>query len=153
MTDQATPREIVKTLIERFSAGEIETSLALYADDAVISQEFALPGPVTADKATLAASLVPWRRKPPRMYADIEVRDLVIHETTDPNVVVAEWTYISRFDEATVRNGNIIVVECRDGKIVRARDYHNHATRAVADGAVPAFVELLERMVLPQDKR
>ena len=152
MVNPASPREIVKTLIERFSAGEIEKSLELYADDAVISQEFALPAPVTVDKAGLAAAVRPWAQKPPRIYADIQVRDLLIHETIDPNVVVAEWTYLSRFKEAVVRNGNIIVVECRDGKIVRARDYHNHATRAVADGTVPAFVEQLEAMILPQDK-
>lgn len=152
MTLPTSPREIVRTLIQRFSAGEIEKSLELYADDAVVSQEFALPGPVKADKAGLAAAVRPWAQKPPRMYADIEVRDLMIHETADPNVVVAEWTYISRIEGAVVRNGNIIVVECRDGKIVRARDYHNHATRAIADGTVTAFVGQLEAMILPQDK-
>ncbi|HKR88805.1 MAG TPA: nuclear transport factor 2 family protein [Phenylobacterium sp.] len=140
-------------MIARFSAGDIDGSLELYADDAVVSQEFALPGPVTAEKAVLAASLEAWRGDPPRMYAEIEVRDLMIHETADPNVVIAEWTYISRVHGVAVRNGNIIVVECRDGKIVRARDYHNHATRAVADGTVPSFVELLESMILPQDDR
>ncbi|WP_043457052.1 nuclear transport factor 2 family protein [Streptomyces fulvoviolaceus] len=153
-----TPTETVSALIERFSAGEMEAALELYADDVELSIEFGLPERfVIPDKASLVAGMKAaqeaQRDKPSRMYADIEVRDLVIHETVDPNTVIAEWTYVSRIEDASVSNRNIIVVECRDGKIVRSRDYHNDVTRAVAEGTVPKIVAAIEGMALPKDQK
>ncbi|WP_052425345.1 nuclear transport factor 2 family protein [Streptomyces fulvoviolaceus] len=136
----------MQALIERYAAGDTEAAYALYADDAEVSMEFAVP------ERIVTRGTEQWGTQLSRMYSDIKVRDLTLYDTTDPNVVIAEWTYVSRIGESTVSNGNIIVVECRNGKIVRSRDYHDHVARAVADGDVPSLVSLVEGMVLPQDK-
>jgi ketosteroid isomerase-like protein len=150
--------EVTRALIERFAAGDVEGALELYADDAVVSVEFTIPDPIVIDGKAAHVAMVEAAKAgpadyPSRMYDNIEIRDLVIYETTDPDVVIAEWTYLSHVGDATVANGNIIVVTCREGKVVRSRDYHNHATRAVADGTVPAFVDALQGMMRSVDRR
>jgi ketosteroid isomerase-like protein len=152
------PTEIVRQLIERVMegarTGNFAPALALYAADVVITQEFAFPKPiVTQGKARLVAAIE--ARDPahkPRMYANISLHDFIAHQTADPEVVVAEWTYLSNIGGHTVENRNIIVVRCRNGQIVTARDYHNHVTRAIADGTVPKLLETIAGLILPADQ-
>jgi ketosteroid isomerase-like protein len=53
-------------------------------------------------------------------------RDVRVHETADPEVIVAEWDY----ESAGIRFANIQVLRVRDGLIVESRDYHDHAAIA-----------------------
>jgi ketosteroid isomerase-like protein len=151
-----TPAEIVASLIDLMSQQKVQEALELYHDEVDLRVEFGLPHPhAVKGKARLQSLVTAIKEqrqgKPARMYQDISVEDLVIHQTTNPNIVIAEWTYRSRIDGATVENPNIIVVECRDGKVYRSRDYHNHVTRAVADGTLAALIEAIRGMALPQD--
>lgn len=153
----SSPAEVVLAEIGRTSTGDIAGALELCADDIVLTLPFMLPEPVVIEgKAALVAQLEATGRldgaKPSRLYDDLEVRDVRVHETTDPNVVVVEWKYVSRIGDSLVVNPNIRVSEIRDGKIVRTTDYHNHVTRAVADGDVPACLEIIEKMILPEDR-
>lgn len=152
------PRELVHEYIERISRADFMSALELFADDVSVQDRFSLPVP--RELPSKAAALTAVRngavRAPgeelPRFYADLEVRDLVIHEMADPTMVVAEWTYVTRIGDATVENHNVSIVTCRDGKILQSRDYHNHVTRAVAEGTVPACIAAIEGMVLEQDQ-
>lgn len=151
-----TPAEIVAALIDLMSKQKVQEALELYHDDVDVRVEFGLPQRHEVKGKARLQSLIKAieeqrQGKPARMYQDISVEDLVIHQTTNPNIVIAEWTYRSRINGATVENPNIIVVECRDGKVYRSRDYHNHVTRAVADGTLPALIEAIRGMALPQD--
>ena len=151
-----TPAEIVAALIDLMSKQKVQEALALYHDDVDVRVEFGLPHRHEVKGKARLQSLVKAIKeqkqgKPSRMYQDISVEDLVIHQTTNPNIVIAEWTYRSRIGGATVENPNIIVVECREGKVYRSRDYHNHVTRAVADGTLPAMIEAIRGMALVQD--
>jgi ketosteroid isomerase-like protein len=57
-----------------------------------------------------------------------------VHETTDPEVVVAEFGYRFRPREGVEAFpvANVQVVRVRDGLIVSSRDYHDHAAIAAA---------------------
>jgi ketosteroid isomerase-like protein len=70
---------------------------------------------------------------------EFEVRDLVVHQTEDPEVIIAEFGYEGRATSTgrPLRVANIQVVRVRDGKIVASRDYHDHLAIAHAVGALP----------------
>ena len=151
-----TPSEIVASLIELMSQQKVQEALELYHDEVDLRVEFGLPHRHEVKGKPRLQSLIKaitdqQQGTPARMYQDISVEDLVIHQTTNPNIVIAEWTYRSRINGATVENANIIVVECREGKVYRSRDYHNHVTRAVAESTLPAMIEAIRGMALPQD--
>ncbi len=67
------------------------------------------------------------RRKP---------RNIRIHETTDPEVVIGEFDYHSTVVETgeTFDMPAIFVMRVRDGEIVESRDYADHLTVAKAMG-------------------
>lgn len=144
-TEIPTPSDVVKSVIRHFSRGEMAEGAKYYADDVEVAVQFALPERVIFHKdkfdQPFGQTDKPFGRSP--MYQGIEVRDLIVHQTLDPNVVIAEWTYATPRDGGEVLNYNIIVVEVRDGKIVRSRDYHNHVMRAVADRTAGTLLDQL----------
>jgi ketosteroid isomerase-like protein len=144
-------KQIVAKLVESFRTNDIDAIVALYADDTLISVEFDLPDRREIHGAAdLERTL---RSRPPRrMYADLQVSDLTFTDCVDPDTVIAEWVYTSHIGEEKVINRNLIIVQIKDGKIVRSRDYHNHITRAVADGSVPQIIKTIDGMKLPQDR-
>jgi ketosteroid isomerase-like protein len=152
------PQEVVREYIIRISRADFMSALDLFDDDVVVQDRFSLPTPrELPSKAAARAAIdrgavhAPGEELP-RLYADLEIRDLVIHEMADPDSVVAEWTYVTRIGESTVENHNVSIVTCRNGKILRSRDYHNHVTRAVASGTVRECIATIEDMVLTQDQ-
>jgi ketosteroid isomerase-like protein len=89
------------------------------------------------------------------MYQNIEVRDLKIHETTDPELVIAEWTYRSHYDGKVLDTANIVVTRVRDGKIVSTRDYHDSVRRAIGFGNGGELIAKIQEMMKtssPQSK-
>ena len=111
----------------------------LYADDAVVELPFNRPAPLRIDgRAQLEARGRAGRDLPLQLRPE----NLVIHETTDPEVIVAEFDYAGRVTTTghTFRVANVIVARIRDGKIVASRDYHNHA--AIGD-ALGELAEVL----------
>jgi len=110
----------------------MEASLAdAYADDAVVDLPFMpgdrgrLEGRDAIRRHFAAAEALPVR---------LRVRNLTIHETADPQVVIAEYDYdgsVETTDRSfTVRN--IQVFRLRAGQIVESRDYHDHGRIAAA---------------------
>ena len=125
-------------MFERLSRGISEGrwhELAdLYAEDTVVDQPF-LPGGHghiegrEAIRAHFAGA--------PAMGVHLAARDVVVHETADPEVVIAEYTYDITVGENTATTANIQVLRVRDGLIVESRDYHDHAAMARLIGQVP----------------
>jgi ketosteroid isomerase-like protein len=55
-------------------------------------------------------------------------RNVVVHQTADPEVIVAEFEYAGRNTE-TGRDfvvPNVFVMRVREGRIVESRDYAHH---------------------------
>ena len=131
MSEPVTPRQVVEAVMQGISRGAWQDLHALYADDAIIDYPFALPNPrrlegLEAIRKYFAAAA--------RLPLKLQTRNMVVHETADPEVVVAEWDY----DGLVTTTGrsfavsNIQVSRVRHGKIVASRDYHDHAAMAAA---------------------
>ena len=111
----------------------------LYAENAVVEYPFALPVPVRLDgldairRYFAAAAAFPLR---------LRTRNLVVHDTDDPEVVVAEWDYegLVTTTGRSFRVSNIQVSTIREGKIVASRDYHNHVILADVMGRLPSLL-------------
>lgn len=69
-----------------------------------------------------------------------EPRNVRIHETADPEVVIGEFEYHSTIVDTgeTFDMPAIFVMRVRNGEIVESRDYADHALVAKALGAVSA---------------
>lgn len=123
------PREVAEKLLNGISSQDFANLPALYAEDTVVTQPFTTPSPTRIDgRAGLEKH---FGTVPPVKLA---ARNITIHETADPEVVVVEWTY----DIEVIPTGkklntdNIIVLRVQNGLITESRDYHNHTVFADA---------------------
>ncbi|MFA1544141.1 nuclear transport factor 2 family protein [Actinomadura monticuli] len=59
---------------------------------------------------------------------ELRAWNAVVHDTADPEVIVAEFDYDGRVTATgrTFRVANLQVLRVRDGLIVETRDYHDH---------------------------
>lgn len=123
-----TPRAVFTRLGAGISAGRWSDLADLYAEDAVVEQPFA-PHRIEG-RAAIAAHFAAASRGSLTLTA----RDVVVHETTDPEVIIAEFTYdgVVTTTGRTLTTANIQVLRVRDGLIIASRDYHDHATLAAA---------------------
>jgi ketosteroid isomerase-like protein len=143
MPTTATPRQAFDALIGHISAGRWEQIADLYAEDTVVEIPFALPVPVRLEgREQLRAHFAT------ATDAGIEMRarNVRVHETADPEVIVAEFDYHGRIS-STDRDfdvANVQILTVRDGLIVATRDFHNHPLIAAASGQLPALVAALE---------
>jgi ketosteroid isomerase-like protein len=136
------PREVVEALMRGISDGRWDELDGCYADDAVVEYPFALPQPMRlVGREAIQRYFAAAARLPLRLHA----RDMVVHETADPDVVVAEWDYDGQVTTTgrSFRVSNIQVSTVRDGKIVASRDYHNHLVLAEVTGRLDAVIEAL----------
>jgi ketosteroid isomerase-like protein len=138
------PRQVVEGLMRGISAGTWGELHAWFSDDAVVEYPFALPsrtrleGIAAIRKYFAAIATYPLR---------LQMRNMVVHETIDPEVVVAEWDYdglVTTTNHQFVVS-NITVTRVRNGKIAASRDYHNHAVLAGVTGRLPSLIETLSK--------
>jgi Ketosteroid isomerase-related protein len=116
-----TPQDLLAMLLEGINEGRWTDLSHLYADDAVVEQPLLAPTPgrlvgrEQIDAHFSAAASGPIR---------LRVRDLVVHATTDPEVVIAEYDYevTHTVTGCTTTVANIQVLRGRDGKIQATRD-------------------------------
>jgi ketosteroid isomerase-like protein len=140
MTDDAhlpTAADVVRRHLARFDAGIHRDLADAYDPAAVVEQPF-LPGTQRrlegrdAIRAHFAAAA--------SMPLRLRVRNLVLHETLDPGVVIAEYDYdvVVTASGETFTIANIQVFRIRNGLILSSRDYHDHARLASALHGGPA---------------
>jgi uncharacterized protein len=124
------PRDVLDRLIRGISEGRWQELHELYAEDAVVEYPFALP----SGTARLAGrpAIRRYFAAVSRMPLELKAHNITLHETKDPEVIVAEYDY----DGLVTTTGhafhvsNIQVSRVRDGHIVTSRDYHNHPVLA-----------------------
>jgi ketosteroid isomerase-like protein len=129
MSVPASPQDVVESLMRGISDGQWSELDQLFAEDAVIDYPFALPAPVRLDGiGAIRRYFATTATFPMKLRA----RNLVVHTTADPDVVIAEWDYdgVATSTGRVFRVSNITVSTIREGKIVASRDYHNHAVLA-----------------------
>ncbi len=131
---ESSPRAVFGRLITGISEGRWADLADLYAEDAVVEQPFSgapvahLEGRETIRAHFTAASGMDLR---------LTARDIVVHETIDPEVVIAEFVYDITSGRGTGSGANIQVLRIRDGLIQATRDYHDYAAIA-RTAALPA---------------
>jgi ketosteroid isomerase-like protein len=138
------PRDVFAALSDGISEGRWDELSALYAEDAVVEHPQAVPRPTRlTGRATvherftsaLAGSL------------RLKRKNIVVHETTDPEVIVAEYDYDAESVETgrTIPTANIQVLRIRDGLIVHSRDYHDYLRLAVIRDGVDQLAKAYEQ--------
>lgn len=124
-----TPRQVFERLLAGFGSDDWSRLHEMYAEDAVVQMPFALPAPVRLHgreevRRHLAGNA--------QVGITLRVSGVRMHETADPEVVIAEFDYDGHA-ASTGRDfhvANIQVLRVRDGLIQETRDYHNHAVLA-----------------------
>jgi len=149
-----TPREAFARFQELLlgEAPDAATATAtadLYADDVVIELPFARPGmPSRFDgRASFAAFAATQRASLPARFE--EFRNVVIHDTADPEVIIAEYDLAGTVTTTTtVRQASqpfVLVLRVRAGRIVHLREYQNVLGIAAELGQLPELLASLGR--------
>jgi uncharacterized protein len=132
MSEPMRPRGVLEALLEGISDGRWGDLAQLYAEDAVVEQPFA-PSPTRLEgREAIRAHFAAAAEGPLRLRA----ANVVVHDTGDPEVVIAEFDYDGRVRATgdAFRVANIQVLRVRGGRIVASRDYHDHRALAAALG-------------------
>jgi ketosteroid isomerase-like protein len=118
----STPREVFHQLMDGMTGKKWDQLPELFAEDAVIFHPLS-----TGPEARIEG-----REKVREHFArmagfdpDLQIDDIVVYETTDPEVVVCEQTLRTTFGGKEVTMPGIRVMRVRDGLIVSSRDYGN----------------------------
>jgi ketosteroid isomerase-like protein len=120
----ATPVDVVHELMRRINDGRWTELADLYAEDALV--EHPLRRTRVDGRKALGERFVRLGTVALRAF------DVTVHETIDPEVVVAEYQY----EGSGFIAANVQVVRVRDGLITHSRDYHDHLRMAAARGDV-----------------
>ncbi|WP_158566879.1 nuclear transport factor 2 family protein [Actinomadura craniellae] len=132
MPEPAGPRDVIERLIQGISEGRWQELHELYAEDAVVEYPFAMPAdpPRLVGRAKIQRYFAAVARQP----LELKAHHIVLHETGDPEVVIAEYDYdgLVTTTGRSFQVSNIQVSRVRNGQIVTSRDYHNHPVMAEA---------------------
>ncbi len=111
-----------------------------WAPDVVIESPFAVGGPTRVEGAERFRELTRASRESLPVRFE-EVRNVVVHDTTDPNKIVVEYE-LSGVVTTTGKRASaafIAVMVVRDGRIVLWREYQNVLAMAGALGQLPTL--------------
>ncbi|MEU6553215.1 nuclear transport factor 2 family protein [Streptomyces sp. NPDC046915] len=136
MTEHRSPREVFLALVNGVSEGRWEELPELYAEHTDVLHPFdPLRAPALRTREELREHFAPTDtghhliRRP---------ANITVHETLDPEVIVAEFEYegtVAETGEEFALPG-IFVMRVRDGRIVSSRDYFDHLSAARIRGGL-----------------
>lgn len=126
MSDIRTPREVFASLSSGISSGDWGRLHELYAPDTKVEIPFA---PARIDGREQVREHF---ARNGQSGLSLRAHDVVVHETADPEVIVAEYAYTVEAGGKRFEAANIQVLRVRDGLIVESRDFHDHAKLAAA---------------------
>jgi ketosteroid isomerase-like protein len=142
----ASPRELLARYHRAMRDLSADALADLYAVDAIHEFPLLAPGrpPRYLGREEIRAGYAAaWGAA--RVRVD-EIREVLVHETSDPEVIVAEQTVAA----TNMANGRpftmrpLLVIQTRDGLLVHVRDYMDALGSAWALGRLPALVTALE---------
>ncbi|GII55534.1 hypothetical protein Pth03_39230 [Planotetraspora thailandica] len=131
----AGPREAFERFRDYLLAGTSAGLERFLADDGVVESPFApsgVPRRVEGREA-FAARAVPQREALRGRIRFTAVRNVVVHETTDPQVAVVEYEVeaVREADGLRAAAPFVVVVRVRDGRVALWREYQNPAAMAL----------------------
>ncbi|MCF3131516.1 nuclear transport factor 2 family protein [Streptomyces olivochromogenes] len=144
MPETRSPRDVFHKLLDGITAGRFSELADLYAEDTVVETVFEPLGPRQFEgRGTLRERFAQVAAHSP---IELTSSNVVVRETDDPEVIVAEWDYQvhHRVTGRTFEAANIQVLRVRDGLIVNSRDYHDHLALIMGSNGLPQLVAALE---------
>jgi len=133
MAQPPSPREVFLALVNGIAEGNPDGLPELYAEQIDVVHPFdPLRGAPLRTRAELRDRMKQFAAGPrPRR----RVGNVTIHETADPEVIVAEFEYQGTTDAGRpYALPAIFVLRVRNGEIVSSRDYHDHLASARVAG-------------------
>jgi uncharacterized protein len=137
------PREVAE-LVRRMVEGKDSIAFAdLFAEDGVLEYPFGIPGHLMTLNGQAAIREFFAARGGLRDLFDMEEVTAVVHETTDPEVVIVEIDHHghSHAIDGPYRMHALGIIRVRDGKIVHYRDYMNPLSLGQLTGRMPELIE------------
>lgn len=142
MTQPPSPSEVFLALVNGVASGHWEELPSLYAEQTDVVHPFdPLRAPALRTRDELREHFTrPGRGTGPEPRR--QVANVTIHQTTDPEVIVAEFEYRGTSDDTGEPYAlpGIFVLRVRDGEIVSSRDYFDHLTAAQVRGGLDQLV-------------
>jgi ketosteroid isomerase-like protein len=123
-----TPHEVFLRLVHGVADGSLEKLPELYAEQTDVRHPMSdIAALCSRDEVRTHFTLPPGATMPERRPVDI-----VVHETADDEVIVAEFAYEFVHDDSRTRVPCVFVMRIRDGVIVESRDYIDPIRSAAA---------------------
>jgi len=139
-------REVAERLLAAAVSGRPEDMADCYGADVVIEMPFSAglyPSRIETTREELRGRYAAGAAT--RRYDRLS--DARVHETTDPEVVIAEYTLHGRMvaDDSPFSMSFAMVMTIKDGQIVHSRDYSDPIAGARLLGRVPELVAALSQ--------
>ncbi|MQY16112.1 putative PhzA/B-like protein [Streptomyces sp. RB5] len=130
------PREVLARYYRAMLDKSADDLADLYAPDGVHEFPFTAPGfppRFEGREAVRAGYRAAWGASPVQVE---EVREVAVHETTDPAVIVAEHVVVGSLPAtgAAFTVPGLLVLHVHDGRITRTRDYMDTLAVSAARG-------------------
>jgi uncharacterized protein len=138
------PREVFLRLVYGVADGNFDELPDLYGDVTDVRQPMATPEsePLTSRRALREHFTVP-----PEARGSLPKRrvvDVVVHETADPELIVAEFAYkFTSPDDSATKVPCVFVMRVRDGQIIESRDYIDPIRTFTARGNLDGLIASL----------
>jgi uncharacterized protein len=131
MAQVRSPRDVFLTLVNGIAEGNMDGLPELYAEETNVVDP--LRGAPVRSRDELRERMEQVGARPRQRR---QVGNVTIHETTDPEVIVAEFEYqgTSPSTGEPYALPAIFVLRVRNGEIVSSRDYHDHLASARVSG-------------------
>ena len=143
-TTTLSPAEVLDRLVHGVGDKRWDDLPALYAERTHVVHPM---DPGRAGPLLTRAELEQHFRRGARTLGEIrfEPAAITVHQTADPEVIVAEFEYQGTADGSgePVAVPGVFVLRVRDGQIVSSRDYFDHLTAARAQGCLDDLIAAL----------
>jgi ketosteroid isomerase-like protein len=130
MDGSPSPTEVFGRLVAGINEGRWHELADLYAEDVVVEM------PMDPHRTRIVGREAVRRRFAAAAHGwfELHAHDVMVHATTDPEVVIAEFEYdgLNRTTGKKFTVANVQVLRVRGGRIVASRDYHDHRGFAAA---------------------
>lgn len=143
----ASPRETAERFLGAAIGADPGDMADCYASSVVIEMPFAVAPLIPARVETTREELRERFRAGTASRRYKSLGDVVIHETTDPDVVIVEYELRGEFTQTAEPFSMrfLMVLTIRDGQIVHSRDYSNPIVGAQVIGRLPELIAALSK--------
>jgi uncharacterized protein len=142
-----TPREAFLRLVHGVAERRYDELAELYAEKTDVRHPMSPYGdePLSSREALHEHFTVAARARATADRLEYRPENIVVHETGDPEVIVAEFDYAGTSQETgePFSASCVFVLRVRDGEIVESRDYIDHIAMARARGRLDDLIAAL----------